>query len=226
MTSGTHLPGLLPPATFRLEISTFSYLWARPKAVHSFLQSPPLTHPHVIALWSGSLSLICPVVRTCSAAQPHAYPFLPFISTDSVAGECPISLRILKGQGRWSHGSSFSPGLALSAEVHDLLESCELPDLPSTLLLPEDMALRSLPPLRAAHRRFNFDTDRPLLSTLEEVRTSFLRPQALLLVRHSSKVGTESRRGQGAGCGLFLVIEPLEPSFLGRVSCCGWCLLL
>lgn len=32
------------------------------------------------------------------------------------------------------------------------------------------MALRNLPPLRAAHRRFNFDADRPLLSALEEVR--------------------------------------------------------
>lgn len=74
----------------------------------------------------------------------------------------------------------FSPGLALCPEVHGLLEGCELPDLPSSLLLPEDMALRNLPPLRAAHRRFNFDTDRPLLSTLEEVRTLFLRPQAVL----------------------------------------------
>lgn len=60
--------------------------------------------------------------------------------------------------------------LALCSEVQGLLEGCELPDLPASLLLPEDMALRNLPPLRAAHRRFNFDTDRPLLSALEEVR--------------------------------------------------------
>lgn len=92
--------------------------------------------------------------------------------------------------------SSFSPGLALCPEVQDLLEGCELPDLPSSLLLPEDMALRNLPPLRAAHRRFNFDTDRPLLSTLEEVRISFLTPQALSLVRHSSKSGARGWRGQ------------------------------
>ncbi|XP_060057577.1 nonsense-mediated mRNA decay factor SMG5 isoform X3 [Erinaceus europaeus] len=59
-------------------------------------------------------------------------------------------------------------GLALCPEVQDLLEGCELPDLPSSLLLPEDMALRNLPPLRAAHRRFHFDTDRPLLSAVEE----------------------------------------------------------
>lgn len=65
---------------------------------------------------------------------------------------------------------SFCLGLALCSEVQGLLEGCELPDLPASLLLPEDMALRNLPPLRAAHRRFNFDADRPLLSALEEVR--------------------------------------------------------
>ncbi|XP_019518070.1 PREDICTED: protein SMG5 isoform X1 [Hipposideros armiger] len=59
-------------------------------------------------------------------------------------------------------------GLALCPEVQDFLEGCELPDAPSSLLLPEDTALRNLPPLRAAHRRFHFGSDRPLLSTLEE----------------------------------------------------------
>ncbi|XP_019066150.1 protein SMG5 isoform X5 [Fukomys damarensis] len=59
-------------------------------------------------------------------------------------------------------------GLALCPEVQGLLGACELPDLPSSLPLPEDMALRNLPPLRAAHRHFNLDTDQPLLSTLEE----------------------------------------------------------
>ena len=79
------------------------------------------------------------------------------------------------------HSPLFSPGLALCPEVQELLEGCELPDLPSSLLLPEDMALRNLPPLRAAHRRFNFDTGRLLLSTLEEVRQSSLTPRALVL---------------------------------------------
>lgn len=65
---------------------------------------------------------------------------------------------------------SFCLGLALCPEVQGLLEGCELPDLPASLLLPEDMALRNLPPLRTAHRRFNFDADRPLLSALDEVR--------------------------------------------------------
>lgn len=82
---------------------------------------------------------------------------------------------------------SFCPGLGLCPEVQELLEACELPDPLSSLLLPEDMALRNLPPLRAAHRRFNFDTDRPLLSVLEEVRN--------LWVMHSA--GWE--RGDGRG---------------------------
>ncbi|EGW07060.1 Protein SMG5, partial [Cricetulus griseus] len=70
-----------------------------------------------------------------------------------------------------------STGLALCPEVQGLLEGCELPDLPASLLLPEDMALRNLPPLRTAHRRFNFDADRPLLSALEEsvVRICYIR---------------------------------------------------
>lgn len=74
--------------------------------------------------------------------------------------------------------SSFCPGLGLCPEVQDLLEACELPELPSSLLLPEDMALRNLPPLRAAHTRFSFDTDRPLLSVLEEVRSLLVVPGA------------------------------------------------
>lgn len=133
---------------------------------------------------------------------------LPLLSPHSVLGVCPIiSLGISKQgdvplprapTGRVVSRVLFSPGLALCPEVHGLLEGCELPDLPSSLLLPEDMALRNLPPLRAAHRRFNFDTDRPLLSTLEEVRTLFLRPQAVLLVRHSSKAGAQNWRGQGS----------------------------
>ncbi|KAF6075947.1 SMG5 nonsense mediated mRNA decay factor [Phyllostomus discolor] len=84
-------------------------------------------------------------------------------SSQSLWNRLSVLLNLLPAAGELQES-----GLALSPEVHVLLESCELPDLPSTLLLPEDMALRSLPPLRAAHRRFNFDTDRPLLSTLEE----------------------------------------------------------
>lgn len=106
-----------------------------------------------------------------------------------------------------------SPGLALCPEVHGLLEGCELPDLPSSLLLPEDMALRNLPPLRAAHRRFNFDTDRPLLSSLEEVRTLFLRPQAVLL-------DTAAKHGLRIGVGRRSI--PLPPAPPSRQGECPW----
>ncbi|XP_025234394.1 protein SMG5 [Theropithecus gelada] len=84
-------------------------------------------------------------------------------SSQSLWNRLSVLLNLLPAAGELQES-----GLALCPEVQDLLEGCELPDLPSSLLLPEDMALRNLPPLRAAHRRFNFDTDRPLLSTLEE----------------------------------------------------------
>ncbi|XP_069336501.1 nonsense-mediated mRNA decay factor SMG5 isoform X2 [Eulemur rufifrons] len=84
-------------------------------------------------------------------------------SSQSLWNRLSVLLNLLPTAGELQES-----GLALCPEVQDLLEGCELPDLPSSLLLPEDMALRNLPPLRAAHRRFNFDTDRPLVSALEE----------------------------------------------------------
>ncbi|NXS93793.1 SMG5 protein, partial [Jacana jacana] len=60
-------------------------------------------------------------------------------------------------------------GLALCNEVKDILSGAELPDLKANLLLPEDVALRNLPPLRSAHKRFNFEQDRPVFSAVEEV---------------------------------------------------------
>ncbi|NXG38673.1 SMG5 protein, partial [Dromaius novaehollandiae] len=60
-------------------------------------------------------------------------------------------------------------GLALCNEVKDMLSSSELPDLSANLLLPEDVALRNLPPLKNAHKRFNFEQDRPIFSAVEEV---------------------------------------------------------
>ncbi|XP_036298277.1 protein SMG5 isoform X5 [Pipistrellus kuhlii] len=86
-------------------------------------------------------------------------------SSQSLWNRLSVLLNLLPAAGELQES-----GLALCPEVHELLEGCELPDLPSSLLLPEDMALRNLPPLRAAHRRFNFDTDRPLLSSLEEAQ--------------------------------------------------------
>ncbi|XP_047640271.1 nonsense-mediated mRNA decay factor SMG5 isoform X1 [Phacochoerus africanus] len=84
-------------------------------------------------------------------------------SSQSLWNRLSVLLNLLPAAGELQES-----GLALCPEVQDLLEGCELPDLPSSLLLPEDMALRNLPPLRAAHRHFNFDTDRLLLSALEE----------------------------------------------------------
>lgn len=84
-------------------------------------------------------------------------------SSQSLWNRLSVLLNLLPAAGELQES-----GLALCAEVQELLEGCELPDLPSSLLLPEDTALRNLPPLRAAHRRFSFDTARLLLSTLEE----------------------------------------------------------
>uniref|UniRef100_A0A452UVB5 Nonsense-mediated mRNA decay factor n=1 Tax=Ursus maritimus TaxID=29073 RepID=A0A452UVB5_URSMA len=88
-------------------------------------------------------------------------------SSQSLWNRLSVLLNLLPAAGELQES-----GLALCPEVQDVLEGCELTDLPSSLLLPEDTALRNLPPLRAAHRRFNFDMDRPLLSALEEVRVS------------------------------------------------------
>ncbi|XP_022346916.1 protein SMG5 isoform X3 [Enhydra lutris kenyoni] len=86
-------------------------------------------------------------------------------SSQSLWNRLSVLLNLLPAAGELRES-----GLALCPEVQDFLEGCELPDLPSSLLLPEDTALRNLPPLRAAHRRFNFDADRPLLSALEEAQ--------------------------------------------------------
>uniref|UniRef100_H9GEV3 DNA/RNA-binding domain-containing protein n=1 Tax=Anolis carolinensis TaxID=28377 RepID=H9GEV3_ANOCA len=59
-------------------------------------------------------------------------------------------------------------GLFLGSEVKSMLPGCELPELSACLLLPEDVALRNLPPLKNAHKRFNFEQDRPSLTDVEE----------------------------------------------------------
>ncbi|KAJ4931181.1 hypothetical protein JOQ06_025479 [Pogonophryne albipinna] len=58
--------------------------------------------------------------------------------------------------------------LGLSAEVTELLNECEQPGLIQSLLLPEDLALRHLPALNAAHRRLDFTHRNPSLSSLQE----------------------------------------------------------
>uniref|UniRef100_A0A669DEG9 Nonsense-mediated mRNA decay factor n=1 Tax=Oreochromis niloticus TaxID=8128 RepID=A0A669DEG9_ORENI len=58
--------------------------------------------------------------------------------------------------------------LGLNAEVTELLNECERPDLVQSLLLPEDLALRHLPALSVAHRRLDFSCRNPSLSPLQE----------------------------------------------------------
>ncbi|XP_073179473.1 nonsense-mediated mRNA decay factor SMG5 isoform X2 [Lepidochelys kempii] len=84
-------------------------------------------------------------------------------SSQSLWNRLSVLLNLLPSAGELKE-----PGLALGNEVKDLLIGCELPDLSTSLLLPEDVALRNLPPLKNAHKRFNFEQDRPILSAVEE----------------------------------------------------------
>ncbi|KAM6435312.1 nonsense-mediated mRNA decay factor SMG5 isoform 2-T2 [Liasis olivaceus] len=67
-----------------------------------------------------------------------------------------------------SAGDLQDSGMFLCNEVKTMLPGCELPDLSACLLLPEDVALRNLPPLKSAHKKFNFEQDRPVLTEVEE----------------------------------------------------------
>ncbi|XP_046892958.1 protein SMG5 [Hypomesus transpacificus] len=58
--------------------------------------------------------------------------------------------------------------LGLSAEVKELLGECEQSGLVQSVLLPEDLALRHLPALSLAHRRLDFQRQRPSLSPVQE----------------------------------------------------------
>ncbi|XP_058863332.1 nonsense-mediated mRNA decay factor SMG5-like [Acipenser ruthenus] len=78
----------------------------------------------------------------------------------------------------------------LCEEVSELLSACERPDLQQTLLLPEDVALRHLPALRAAHKRLDMERESPTLSTLQEsvVRLSCIRSFGHFLTRLQGNV--------------------------------------
>ncbi|XP_074836886.1 nonsense-mediated mRNA decay factor SMG5 isoform X1 [Carettochelys insculpta] len=84
-------------------------------------------------------------------------------SSQSLWNRLSVLLNLLPSAGELQE-----PGLSLGNEIKDLLIGCELPDLSTNLLLPEDVALRNLPPLKNAHKRFNFEQDRPVLSAVEE----------------------------------------------------------
>ncbi|NWJ00598.1 SMG5 protein, partial [Crypturellus undulatus] len=113
-------------------------------------------------------------------------------------------------------------GLALCDDVQDVLRGSELPELSAHLLLPEDVALRNLPPLKTAHKRFNFEQDRPIFSAVEEVSEDKLDlgTGCISLVGSAASLGDASSsapwlslgapgggKGRGSGAGA-----------LGRVS--------
>ncbi|KAM9294609.1 nonsense-mediated mRNA decay factor SMG5 [Gastrophryne carolinensis] len=81
-------------------------------------------------------------------------------------------------------------GISLSSEVQNVLRGSEQADMTHHLLLPEDAALRNLPPLKAAHRKFSFEKERPDLSILEEsmVRSSYIRSFGHFLTRLQGNV--------------------------------------
>ncbi|XP_066464832.1 nonsense-mediated mRNA decay factor SMG5 isoform X2 [Eleutherodactylus coqui] len=70
-----------------------------------------------------------------------------------------------------------SSGISLCCEVQNVLQESEKSDMSHHILLPEDAALRNLPPLKAAHRKFNFEKERPVLTVLEEsiARSCYIR---------------------------------------------------
>lgn len=81
-------------------------------------------------------------------------------------------------------------GISLCSEVQSMLQGSEQAENNIHLLLPEDAALRNLPPLKAAHRKFNFDKERPDLSVLEEsiVRCCYIRSFGHFLTRLQGNV--------------------------------------
>ncbi|NXL95241.1 SMG5 protein, partial [Alectura lathami] len=105
-------------------------------------------------------------------------------------------------------------GLDLCNEVKDMLSGAELPDLHTNLLLPEDVALRNLPPLRNAHKRFNFEQDRPIFSPVEEVRLVqlgawHLHQHSTVRARQLDAPGPSPvSHGELAELGLFPVLAP------------------
>lgn len=99
--------------------------------------------------------------------------------------------------------------LSLNAEVTELLNECERPDLVQSLLLPEDLALRHLPALGVAHRRLDFSRRNPSLSPLQEV-------QALRLIHaHHIKCRLKHWKAQkGIVCLWFIVLSWVNTEIL------------
>nr|XP_033779748.1 protein SMG5 [Geotrypetes seraphini] len=101
-------------------------------------------------------------------------------SSQSLWNRLSVLLNLLPTAGKLQEA-----GIPLCSEAQELLTRCELPDLSTNLLLPEDVALRNLPPLRSAHKKYNFEQERPTLGPLEEavVRHCYIRSFGHFLTR-------------------------------------------
>lgn len=96
--------------------------------------------------------------------------------------------------------------LSLNAEVTELLNECERPDLVQSLLLPEDLALRHLPALGVAHRRLDFSRRNSSLSPLQEV-------QALRLI-HAHQIKCRLKAHKEIVCLWFIVLSWVNTEIL------------
>ncbi|XP_069796511.1 nonsense-mediated mRNA decay factor SMG5 isoform X2 [Narcine bancroftii] len=103
------------------------------------------------------------------------------------------------------------PGVCVSDEMEQLLNHCEEPDVTQVLLLPEDMALRYLPVLRAVHRKIGVEQIRLAASPLEEtvVRTCCIRSFGHFLTRLQKNVLQYNRE-----LGIFISINRSEEETL------------
>ncbi|CAH2327213.1 SMG5 [Pelobates cultripes] len=101
-------------------------------------------------------------------------------SSQSLWNRISVLLNLLPAAGK-----ILDSGITLCNEVKNLLPESEFPEIRQHLLLPEDTALRNLPPLRAAHRKVNFEQERPVLTVLEEsiVRSCYIRSFGHFLTR-------------------------------------------
>uniref|UniRef100_A0A8C5N4W0 Nonsense-mediated mRNA decay factor n=1 Tax=Leptobrachium leishanense TaxID=445787 RepID=A0A8C5N4W0_9ANUR len=101
-------------------------------------------------------------------------------SSQSLWNRISVLLNLLPAASKIQESS-----IPLCNEVKNLLQEAECPEIRQHLLLPEDAALRNLPPLRAAQRKVNFEQERPVLTILEEsvVRSGYIRSFGHFLTR-------------------------------------------
>ncbi|KAJ8785072.1 hypothetical protein J1605_007628 [Eschrichtius robustus] len=89
----------------------------------------------------------------------------------------PVGSPVCAAEPAALRGALQEPGLGLSHQLRDLLQSCKGPSLPRCLQLPEDIALGQHSPRQASQERAGLEQDPPLLSSQDEaaVRICFLR---------------------------------------------------